>query len=297
MKRIQLIFYIMLLFFIAGCAGGQTAGEEKEAKDEGQTEEEKVRIVATTTAIAEVMNELELDLVGIPTTSFPLPERYQDVVEVGNPMKPDMEVIKTLNADKVLSVTTLEYDLKDSFVNAGIETEFLNFQSVESMITTIKELGGTYHREAQAEALSQNVESKIEEVQEKTAQYQSPKVLILLGIPGSYLVATENSYVGNLVKVAGGENAITGFNEEYISANTEYLHEADADVILRLSHGMPDEVVEMFNSEFKDNNIWQHFNAVKNNRVYDLREPLFATTANLNVTNALDELVDILYVD
>lgn len=110
-------------------------------------------------------------------------------------------------------------------------------------------------------------------------------------------MATENSYVGNLVKVAGGENAITGFNEEYISANTEYLHEADADVILRLSHGMPDEVVEMFNSEFKDNNIWQHFNAVKNNRVYDLREPLFATTANLNVTNALDELVDILYVD
>ena len=60
---------------------------------------------------------------------------------------------------------------------------------------------------------------------------------------------------------------------------------------------MPKEVVEMFNEEFKTNDIWKHFNAVQNERVYDLKEPVFGTTANLHADTALDELVKILYAD
>ena len=32
-----------------------------------------------------------------------------------------------------------------------------------------------------------------------------PKVMILMGLPGSYVIATNNSYVGSLVEMAGGE--------------------------------------------------------------------------------------------
>ena len=121
-------------------------------------------------------------------------------------------------------------------------------------------------------------------------------MLILLGVPGgSYLVATENSYVGNLVEVVGGKNAVTGQSAEYISANTEYLQQTNADVILRLSHGVPEQVAEEFQKEFSENDIWKHFNAVKNNRVFDLQEPIFATTANLNINEAMDQLVEMLY--
>lgn len=121
-------------------------------------------------------------------------------------------------------------------------------------------------------------------------------MLILLGVPGgSYLVATENSYVGNLVEVVGGKNAVTGQSAEYISVNTEYLQQTNADVILRLSHGVPEQVAEEFQKEFSENDIWKHFNAVKNNRVFDLQEPIFATTANLNIKEAMDQLVEMLY--
>src|SRR5690625_1868619 len=79
---------------------------------------------------------------------------------------------------------------------------------------------------------------------------ESPKVLILLGVPGSYLIATEDSYLGDLVRRAGGENV---FREqdglEYIAANTEHLQQAEPDIILRAAHGMPDAVVEMFDKE------------------------------------------------
>ena len=115
-------------------------------------------------------------------------------------------------------------------------------------------------------------------------------MLILLGVPGSYLVATEHSYIGDLVKQLGGKNIVQGEQVEYLASNTEYLKKADPDIILRAAHGMPDEVVKMFDKEFKTNDIWKHFAAVKNNRVYDLEERLFGTTGNLAAIEALDEL-------
>jgi iron complex transport system substrate-binding protein len=45
----------------------------------------------------------------------------------------------------------------------------------------------------------------------------------------------------------------------------------------------------------KTNDIWKHFNAVKNGRVYDLEELLFGTTGNIAVVEALDELEAMLY--
>lgn len=58
---------------------------------------------------------------------------------------------------------------------------------------------------------------------------------------------------------------------------------------------MPDEVVDMFNKEFQENDIWKHFDAVQNDRVYDLEETLFGTTGNLAAVEALDELLEMLY--
>ena len=63
-----------------------------------------------------------------------------------------------------------------------------------------------------------------------------------MGVPGSYLVATDKSYIGDLVKIAGGENVIKDTSKQYISSNTENLVNVDPDIILRLPHGMPDEV-------------------------------------------------------
>ena len=65
------------------------------------------------------------------------------------------------------------------------------------------------------------------------------------GVPGSYLVATDKSYIGDLVKIAGGENVIKVKDRQYISSNTENLLNINPDIILRL-HGMPEEVKKMF---------------------------------------------------
>lgn len=58
---------------------------------------------------------------------------------------------------------------------------------------------------------------------------------------------------------------------------------------------MPEEVKKMFDKEFKENDIWKHFKAVKTGRVYDLEEQPFGITANIDADQAMQDLYDIFY--
>ncbi|MDR4146796.1 heme ABC transporter substrate-binding protein IsdE [Bacillus thuringiensis] len=288
-KIVSVLMAIILLMSIAGCSSPkkETAKQVKR--------ESKERVVATTVAVTEIMDALELDLVGVPTSSKTLPKRYKGLPEVGNPMSPDMEKVKSLKPSEVLSVTTLEYELKPVFDGVGMKANFLDLTSLKNMQSSISDLGKKYGREKQAEAVVTKLDKKVASIQKEVKGKKEPTVLILLGVPGSYLVATEHSYIGDLVKQLGGKNIVQGEQVEYLASNTEYLKKADPDIILRAAHGMPDEVVKMFDKEFKTNDIWKHFAAVKNNRVYDLEERLFGTTGNLAAIEALDELKKMMY--
>ncbi|PKJ57254.1 heme ABC transporter substrate-binding protein IsdE [Bacillus sp. SN10] len=291
MKKIAsvLMVIILLMSIAAGCSS-----PKKETAKQVKSES-KERIVATTVAVTEIMDALEVDLVGVPTSSKTLPKRYKGLPEVGNPMSPDMEKIKSLKPSEVLSVTTLEYELKPVFDGVGMKANFVDLTSLKNMQNSISNLGKQYGREKQAEAVVTKLDKKVASIQKDVKGKKEPTVLILLGVPGSYLVATEHSYIGDLVKQLGGKNIVQGEQVEYLASNTEYLKKADPDIILRAAHGMPDEVVKMFDKEFKTNDIWKHFAAVKNNRVYDLEERLFGTTGNLAAMEALDELKKMMY--
>ncbi|AHX20548.1 heme-binding lipoprotein [Streptococcus pneumoniae] len=288
-KIASVLMAIILLMSIAGCSS-----PKKESAKQVKSES-KERVVATTVAVTEIMDALEVDLVGVPTSSKTLPKRYKGLPEIGNPMSPDMEKVKSLKPSEVLSVTTLEYELKPVFDGVGMKANFLDLTSLKNMQSSISDLGKKYGREKQAEAVVTKLDKKVASIQKEVKGKKEPTVLILLGVPGSYLVATEHSYIGDLVKQLGGKNIVQGEQVEYLASNTEYLKKADPDIILRAAHGMPDEVVKMFDKEFKTNDIWKHFAAVKNNRVYDLEERLFGTTGNLAAIEALDELKKMMY--
>lgn len=303
--KLTAIGLTLCILLMAGCSSNGAKGNEsvnKPSNTAGNVATPSLndvdhRIVSTTVAITEILAALDLNVVGKPSTAKALPERYHDAIEVGNPMSPDMELVKSLKATHVLSVTTLQHDLEDTFKGLGIEARFLDLTSMEDMKAEITKLGAEFNRVEQAKELVESYDKKISDIKVEVASQKAPTVLILMGIPGSYLVATENSYIGDLVKQLGGANVVTDSKVEFVSSNTEFLHQGNPDVILRAAHGMPEEVIKMFDDEFKQNDIWKHFNAVKNERVYDLPEDFFGTTGNLAADEALDILADMLYPD
>lgn len=257
---------------------------------------ENPRLIATSPAVAQICNQLNLDLVGVCQTSGTLPEGYKDLTKVGMAMNPDLEILKSLNPDYVLSPNSLQSDLQPKYASIGVNALFLNLKSVEGMYSSIEGLGKKFDREEEAAAMLVEFDSFMKEYKDKNAGQKSPKVLVLMGLPGSYIVATESSYVGNLVKLAGGTNVYgDGDGEEFFTANTEDMKSKEPDVILRAAHALPDQVKEMFADEFETNDIWKHFEAVQNGKVYDLDSSLFNMSANFKYSDALKALQPLLY--
>ena len=80
-----------------------------------------------------------------------------------------------------------------------------------------------------------------------------------------------------------------------MTANTEDMQTKDPDIILRAAHALPDEVKEMFAEEFETNDVWKHFRAVQEGKVYDLDSSLFNMSANFSYSDALEALQPLLY--
>ena len=266
------------------------------AKAKVRSMEGTPKIVATSPAVADICDKLELELVGVCSSSIStIPERYKDATTVGTAMSPDMEIVASLNPDWILSPISLQSDLEPKYENIGVDWAFLNLRSVQGMYRSIQELGEIFDREEQADKLVKEFQDFYDEYKKKNEGKDHPKVLILMGLPGSYIIATENSYVGSLVALAGGENVYADTDQEFLTVNTEDMKTKEPDIILRAAHALPDQVVEMFNEDFKTNDIWKHFDAVKNGRVYDLTYENFGMSATFRYPKALDELQPILY--
>ncbi|HCG75941.1 MULTISPECIES: heme ABC transporter substrate-binding protein IsdE [Staphylococcus] len=282
-----------LIIFIILLSGCDSSGKDKK-KDSAQTKE--FRIVPTTVALTMTLDKLDLPIVGKPTSYKKLPERYKNVPEVGQPMEPSVEAVKKVNPTHVLSVSTIKDEMKPFYKQLNMKGYFYDYDSLNGMEKSITELGKQFNREKKAKELNDHLNTVKANIESKVAKEKKhPKVLILMGIPGSYLVATDQSYIGDLVKIAGGENVIQDHSKQYISSNTEHLVNVNPDIILRLPHGMPDEVKKMFQKEFKQNDIWKHFKAVKNNQVYDLEEIPFGITANVDADDAMTQLYNLFY--
>ncbi|HIX73312.1 MAG TPA: heme ABC transporter substrate-binding protein IsdE [Candidatus Anaerobutyricum stercoripullorum] len=275
----------------------EKAAVEK-AKSEVRAMDAEPRIVATSPSVAEICDRLELPLVGVcASTISELPKRYADVTTVGTAMSPDMEIVSSLNPDWILSPSSLQTDLEPKYESLDTDWAFLNLRSVQGMYRSIQELGEIFDREEQAQTMVEEFQDFYEEYKSQNEGKAHPKVMILMGLPGSYIIATENSYVGSLVELAGGENVYAGTDQEFLTVNTEDMEKKNPDVILRAAHALPDQVVEMFKEDFETNDIWKHFSAVQNGRVYDLTYEYFGMSANFYYPEALKELQPMLYPD
>ena len=289
-KILSLVLAGVMALSVTGCVN------QHPEETSGTNESSEIRLVATSPAVAQICNRLNLDLVGICQSTSDLPERYDGVTTVGMAMNPDLEIIKSLDPDYILSPATLQNDLQPKYASIGVSSLFLNLKSVEGMYASIEGLGKKFGREEEAAVMLEEFDSFMTEFAEKNAGKESPKVLVLMGLPGSYIIATDNSYVGSLVKLAGGTNVYgDGDGQEFLFANTEDMKTKEPDVILRAAHGLPDEARKMFAEEFSTNDIWQHFKAVQEGRVYDLDSDLFNMSANFSYEEALKALQPMLY--
>lgn len=282
------ILSLLSILLLSGCVN-QNVENKKELK-----------IAATSIAVTEVLSAMHVpaaQVVGIPSSeTYSVPNEYKKATSLGTAMSPDMEKLANINPTLILSPNSLEGELAPKYKKLNITSSFLNLKSVAGMYKSIEELGVMLDRKEEAGKLVNEFVDYMNTYKKTHQGKSSTKVLILMGLPGSYVVATESSYVGDLVKLAGGDNVYgNGDGQDFVNVNPEDMLQKKPELILRTSHAMPEQVAKMFAKEFEDNDIWSKFNAVKKKKVYDLDYNNFGMSANMNYKKALTELEEILY--
>ncbi len=291
------LFALALVIALAGCVdqdgGKKTSKASKESKE--------LTLAATSPGVLEVLEKMDVpaeQVVAIPETETgTIAEQYKDATEIGMAMSPDMEQLAKIEPDLILSPNALEGELSSQYEKIGVSSAFVNLSNLSGLFKSVEELGVLLDREEQAQEMVDDYVNYMLEFRDKYKGKESPRVLILMGLPGGgYVIATESSYVGDLVKLAGGTNVYAdGDGEDFVNANVEDILEKKPDLILRTAHAMPEEVMENFEQEFQNNDVWQRFDAVKDGKVYDLDNEYFGMSANFKYKEALEKLEVVLH--
>lgn len=252
-------------------------------------------VVATSVAVTEILDALGVKVSGVPKTSYELPESTEGATEVGAPMNPDLEIIKSLNPTVVVSVDTLGADYIELFTQNNIPSEFVSLESLEGLKEAVTTLGERFNKTEEATSLLSEIENKEKEVSDKVKGLEGKEILILFAAPGSTMIATSKSYIGNLLELVGGKNIIEDDSTSFVTYNKEDLAMLNPDKILVMVHALPDETKAALEKEMATDSAWQRINAVKEGKVVYLDNTYFGMSANLKVIEGLDMLSDIVH--
>lgn len=284
-KKIVGLLSMATLVFMVGCSSDESNKEVINSSG-------KEVVVATSVAVTEILDELGVEVSGVPTTSYELPNNVKGATKVGNPMNPDLEIIKSLNPTCVVSVDTLGSDFEKKFTENNIPSKFVNLSTVDGLKETILDLGKEFGKSEKANKIIEELDNKEHELNLKN-KVNDEEVLVLFGAPGSVMVSTDLSYVGNLVKIAGGNNIFKSETSSFMQVNMEEIIKRNPDKILIMTHAMPEEAKKTVEEEFAKE-TWKQLDAIKNNKVYYLENEYFGMSANLKVIEALDKMGEIL---
>ena len=289
-KRIMsMIATGILMLNLVSCSS-----DNNENKDVAMESGEEV-VVATSVAVTEILDALGVKVSGVPKTSYELPKSTEGAVEIGNPMSPDLEIIKSLNPTIVVSVDTLGSDYMNLFTENNIPSEFVSLESLDGLKEAITILGKKFDKNDEAKNLLNEIELKESEVKKKAETLENPEILVLFAAPGSTMIATSKSYIGSLVKIVGGKNIVEDNSTSFTTYNKEDLAMLNPEKILVMVHALPEETKAALEAEMATDSAWQNIDAVKEGNVVYLDSEYFGMSANLKVIEALDLLGDILY--
>ena len=291
MKIKKYITSIVMMTLSLALTVGCSSSENNDIQTSEVKQGEEV-VVATSVAVTEILDKLGVKVSGVPTTSYELPESVKNATEVGSPMNPDMEIIKSLNPTDVICVDTLGSDFEKQFEENNINADFYNLSNVDGLKETIAALGEKFNKQDKANEIL----DEIKEVENKvnSNKKSDDKILVLFGAPGSVMVATDKSYIGNLVELAGGNNIFSNATSSFTQINLEEIIKLNPDKILVMTHAVPEAAKKSVEEELSKD-LWKNVNAVKNNDITYLENGYFGMSANLQIVEAVEKLGDILY--
>ena len=241
------------------------------------------RIISVSPNLTEILYGLGVfdRVVGV-TDYCTYPPEAKSRERIGGYSTPNLERIVRLHPDLVVLTQSqapiLAYNLKQ----LGIRSLVTPSQSVSDVFTAINQVGAAVGKPREAQVLIASTRATLEKVRNRTSGRARPAVVLAVDrSPGSLrdlYVATQGSYLADLVEIAGGHVVAPATGSGYSKISKETLVALNVDIVLELKPGSLARDVERARSD------WQELpalKAVRNSRVYELTDDFIPHNSQL----------------
>ncbi|MHB0911849.1 MAG: ABC transporter substrate-binding protein [Armatimonadota bacterium] len=227
------------------------------------------RIISLSPAVTEVLFAIGAGGRVIADTNYcDYPAEAAKLPKVGGYFDPNAEKIVSLSPDLVIGQASACRSTLDHLASLGIGVIAVEPKDLQGVSDTVRLIGRAVG--ADGEALASSLDARRRAVNERAKRHKDrPKVLFLFDTE-SLFTAGGGSYIGDLIRRAGGENIAADIRSPWPEISMEKVVAENPEVIvIGGRHGS----LEIENvSRLTSDPRWRSVAAVKNRRIYVLND-------------------------
>jgi iron complex transport system substrate-binding protein len=248
LKRIStLLGGFLVLLLLGGCW--------KNASNEGD-----LRIVVLSPELAEIIASLDgVELMVGVTRECDYPPELAELAQVGNFGAVDMEKVLALKPDMVFTAGLEQEALAAELAKTGLRVHTFHPRKLDDLPNIIVEIGSLIQREKQAATVADSLRKGFAEMRSQTADLPKPKVYLEI-YRDPLMSVSDESYVGEVIESAGGDNIFSVLERDYARISAEDVVKANPDIIICYSEVSLESILSRKG--------WQDIPAIQNKRIY-----------------------------
>ncbi|MCI9171087.1 MAG: ABC transporter substrate-binding protein [Lawsonibacter sp.] len=226
-------------------------------------------------------------------------ELGEDVVNIGSPMKPNVELVLGAEPDLIIasSLSPSNLELQETFRSAGIPAAYFDvssFQDYLDLLDLFTRLTGHPERYEQYGAA---VKAQVDGAVQRRAVYDYIPTVLTIQVSGSSIKVknSEDNVLGPMLKDLGCLNIADGDDSLLEDLSLEAILQLDPGYIFAVYHGT-DEAAAQANLEesLLSNPAWASLSAVQRGDFHILERRMYSLKPNALWGDAYEQLADIL---
>ena len=226
------------------------------------------RIVSLAPNITEILFAIGLgdEIAGVTLDSDYPPDAAKKP-KVGTFWQPDIEAVVAARPDLVITLGfEQQKNLAERLRRIGYNSLTLNIEKVSDLFDAIERIGAATGRQRQANELICRIRTKFQGLASMVGA--GPKVRVLWVVQREPLrVAGRDTFVNEMIELAGGENAIGPTVHKYPPIGSEQVVACNADVIIESAMGRKD-IESQRERALQHWSKFKHLPAVASRRVF-----------------------------
>lgn len=226
---------------VAGLLSGLAISGCRQSQRQDSTQLDSLKIVSINGTVSEILAGLGLEdqIIGVDVAST-YPESLQAKPKVGHSRQLSAEGIVSLGPDMVLGLATdVKPELAEQIKSTGVTLHLFDQEfTKEGARNLIRSVADTLGLQAKGDSLIQVLDKDLAAVDTISFKDPKPRVLFIYARgAGTMMVGGEGTQVAQMIELAGGVNAVSGFSE-YKPLTSEAVVAANPDVILLFNSGL-----------------------------------------------------------